>query len=98
MAKKRDISRLIDLETKKSVHINMTRATHSEFRKVLFDQGLSMQGVFEYFASLVAEGDSTALAIVQDAYRQKRDRAIRKVTGKEVDNLYDAISHDDPFS
>ena len=36
-----------DFETRKSVHINLTRGTHAEFRKILFDCSLSMQEVFE---------------------------------------------------
>jgi len=95
--KDKDTQRLIDLETRKSIHINMTRATHSEFRKRLLDYGLSMQEVFEYFASLVAEGDSTASSIIKDAYQGKRDKAIKKVSKREVENLYDAISYEDPF-
>ena len=98
VAKKNRTQRLIDLETRKSVHINMTRATHSEFRKRLLDHGLSMQEVFEYFASLVAEGDSSASLIVKESYYRKRDRALKKVTKKEVENLYDAISCEDPFT
>ncbi len=98
MAKKKETRRLIDFETRKSVHINMTRGTHSEFRKVLLDYNLSMQEVFEYFASLVGENDSDAMSIVLDAYGRKRDRLVKSVTSKEAENLYDAISHDDPFS
>lgn len=97
MAKEKNIRRLVDLETRKSVHINMTRATHSEFRKTLMDLGLSMQEVFEYFASLVAENDSTARRIIEEAYQRKRDKAIKKITEKEAENLYDAISYEDPF-
>ena len=96
MAKK-STQKLIDLETRKSVHINLTRATHSEFRKVLIDYNLSMQEVFEYFASLVAENDSSASSMVREAFSRKRDKAIKKVTAKEADNLYDAISYEDPF-
>ena len=98
MPKNRNVDRLIELETRKSVHINMTRVTHAEFRKILLDYGLSMQEVLEYFASLVAENDSTASIIIRDAYHKKREKAIKKLAGKEVDNLYDAISFDDPFS
>lgn len=89
--------RLIDLETRKSVHINMTRGTHSEFRKVLLDYGLSMQEVLEHFASLVAEDDSKALHIVGEAYSRKRDRQIKKITDLEAENLYDAISYEENF-
>jgi len=75
----------------------MTRGTHSEFRKVLLDYGLSMQEVLEHFASLVAEDDSKALHIVGEAYTRKRDRQIKKITDLEAENLYDAISYEENF-
>ncbi len=89
--------KLIDLETRKSVHVNMTRVTHSEFRKVLLDYNLSMQEVLEHFASLVSEGDSSAMSIVRESYQKKRDKAMKKVSEREAENLYDAISYEDPF-
>ena len=56
-----------------------------------------MQEVFEYFASQVAEEDNYAVKIVMGSYKKKRDKIINKVSKKEVENLYDAISHEDPF-
>ena len=88
--------KIISLETRKSVHVNLTRATHSEFRKVLFDYSLSMQEVFEKFSSLVGENDSVAMSIIEATYKDKRDRVL-KVTLREAENLYDAISEVDPF-
>jgi len=89
--------KIIDLETRKSVHVSLTRAVHSEFRKVLFDHSLSMQEVFEYFAFLVGENDPTGMSIINEVRRVKRDRALRRVTKKEEGNLYDAIVEVDPF-
>lgn len=91
------VQKMIDFETKKSVHINLTRATHSEFRKVLFDYSLSMQEVFEMFASLVGENDASAMSIINEAYRLKRERMVKRVTKQEAKNLYDVISEIDPF-
>ena len=88
--------KIVDFETRKSVHISLTRATHSEFRKVLFDHSLSMQEVIECFAMLVGENDTTAMSIIQETYRTKRDK-ILKITKREAENLYDAISEVDPF-
>ena len=65
--------RLIDFETKKSIHINLSRESHAGFKKFLFDYGLSMQEVFEYFASQVAEEDNYAVKIVMGSYKRKRD-------------------------
>lgn len=88
--------KIIDFETKKSVHINLTRATHTDFRKVLLDYSLSMQEVFERFATLVGEKDSVATSIILETYQAKRDKML-KVTEREAENLYDAISEVDPF-
>lgn len=79
------------------MHINLTRATHSEYRKLLFDYSLSMQEVFELFARLTGEGDSRAIAIVEEAYRNKKDRIVNDFNDTETRNLYDAISEIDHF-
>ena len=91
------IKSVIDFETKKSIHTNLTRATHAGFRKVLLDYSLSMQEVFESFASLVSENDAVAMSIIKETYQLKRDKAIKRVTTQEAENLYDAISEVDPF-
>ncbi len=83
---------IIDFQTRKSVHINLTRATHSEYRKTLLDYSLSMQEVFELFARLAAEGDRRAVSILREAYDNKRNKSISSLNDVEKRNLYDAIS------
>jgi hypothetical protein len=89
--------KIVDFETKKSIHTNLTRATHAGFRKVLLDYSLSMQEVFESFASLVNENDTAAIGIIKEVYQLKRDKSIKRVTNQEAENLYGAISEVDPF-
>lgn len=96
--KDKKVQKLTDFETKKSVHINLTKLTHSRFRTCLFEEGLSMQEVFERFAYLVASGDERAKDILQESKILKRNKTIERLSQNEVDNLYDAISHVDPFS
>lgn len=86
---------IVDFQNRKSVHINLTRATHSEYRKVLFDHSLSMQETFELFARLTAEGDKRAVSIIQEAYENKRSKTIASFNEVEKRNLYDAISEMD---
>ena len=83
---------IIDFQTRKSVHINLTRATHSEYRKTLFDYSLSMQEVFELFARLAAEGDKRAISILREAFENKRTKSVASFNDVEKRNLYDAIS------
>ncbi len=94
----RDIKSVVDFQNRKSVHINLTRATHSEYRKTLLDYSLSMQEVFELFARLVAEGDKRATSILQEAYDNKRNKTIAAFNDVEKRNLYDAISELDEKS
>ncbi len=86
---------IIDFQNRKSVHVNLTRATHSEYRKTLLDYSLSMQEVFELFARLAGEGDKRAVSILQEAYDNKRSRTIAAFNDVEKRNLYDAISEMD---
>ena len=97
MRDKKKIQKLTDFETKKSVHINLSKATHAGFRTTLFEDSLSMQEVFERFAYLVATGDERAREIVSECKIMKRNRTLERLSQNEVDNLYDAISHVDPF-
>ena len=89
--------KLIDLETRKSVHTSMTRTTHTEFRKVLFDFSLSMQEVFERFAFLVGENDSYAMRIIEELSRLKREKVLNQLNEREAENLYDVISEINPL-
>ena len=91
-------NKIVDLETKKSVHVSMTKNTHSQFRKTLLDYNLSMQEVIELFASLAGENDDRAIDIIKQAKDNKRQKTLKKLTDNEVENLYDAISQIDPFS
>lgn len=78
--------------------MSMSTTAHSEFRKRLFDHNVSMQEVLELFAILSGENDERAIDIIKQAKERKRDKALRKFTENEVENLYDAISEIDPFS
>lgn len=95
---KEQIQKITDFETKKSVHINLKKRTHAGFRSLLFEHSLSMQEVFELFASLVANEDQNAIDIVIQAKNKKRQKALERLNQSEVDDLYDAISQIDPFS
>ena len=94
----KDLQRVVDFQTKKSVHVSMSKITHSNFRKVLFDNDLSMQEVLELFASLVSENDDRATVIIKEAKRNKRSKVLESLKESEVEDLYDTISQVDPFS
>jgi hypothetical protein len=89
--------KLIDYETRKSVHISLVKATHTELRKLLFDKGLSMQQVFNRFASMLCEGDEYLEDILDYMVQEKNNKHIKKVTTSDSDTLFDIISEVNPF-
>jgi hypothetical protein len=95
---KKVLNEYVDFETKKSVHINLKKRTHAEFRKALLDLDLSMQEVFENFARLLILEDKRALSIVKEIKSEKRLQILKNIDNIESDNIYDAISEIDPFS
>ena len=94
----KSLQKIVDLQTKKSVHVSMSKDSHTQFRKTLFDFGLSMQEVLELFAQLSGEYDERAIDIIRPAKSNKHQKALKKLTDNEVEDLYDTISQIDPFS
>ena len=76
----------------------MTKATHTNFRKKLFDYDLSMQEVIELFAFLSGENDERAIDIIKQAKDQKRKKILKKFSNDELESLYDTISEVNPFT
>ena len=54
---KKSKKKIIDFETKKTIHFNITREAHSDLRIACFKRRLSMQEVFENLAVRIVEGD-----------------------------------------
>lgn len=80
-----------DFETRKSVHINLTKSTHSELRVLLIRKGLSMQEVFDSFAAKLTSGDERLSFILDEIVSDKREKAIKRVASSDQDSIYRLI-------
>ena len=89
--------RLIDYQTKKSVHINLTKSTHSELRVILLQMGLSMQEVFDRIASMICERDPYMTKTLNEIERLKREKQIKKVSKTDAESIFDLIESENPF-
>ena len=86
---------------RKGVHVKLKKDVHAEFRKKLFEHGISMQKVFNEFARLVANGDNRAMGIVrrlvqrelQAKLQELNEQKHREESLDELDQeaLYDLI-------
>ena len=82
-----------ELETKKSLHINLTIATHKEFKIFGFKHGLSMQEMFEEFASRIADGNVGAVTLMEDLAYKKRSKKTHGMSNMDTELLYSVIEN-----
>jgi hypothetical protein len=83
---------LFAYERRKSLHIALFKGTHLMFKSEVAKYNLSMQEAIEEFASLVAEGDSRAISIIEELLVRKRAGAsTKRILKKNVEDLYDMI-------
>lgn len=91
------MSKLIDFETKKSVHINLTKSTHSGLRIELFERGLSMQEVFNALASAICEGDQYIHSMLDEIQAKKKEKTIKQVTNSDAESIFNVIEDQSPL-
>lgn len=77
--------------TRKSVHINLMKETHAEFRVLSFRKKLSMQAVVEGLVSRLVNGDPALNKIVDRMAEEKKNEEFRKVVGTDAESVYDIL-------
>ncbi len=77
--------------TRKSVHINLMKETHAEFRVLSFRKKLSMQAIVEGLVSRLVNGDPALNRIVDRMAEEKKQVEFRKVVGTDAESVYDIL-------
>ena len=77
--------------TKKSVHINLLKETHSELRVLAFKKQLSMQSIIEGLVSRLVNGDPDLIKIINKIAEDKNNADLRKVIGTDAESVYDLL-------
>ena len=77
--------------TRKSVHINLMKETHAEFRVLAFRKKLSMQAIVEGLVSQLVKGNPSLNKIVDKIADEKRNEEFRKVVGTDAESVYDIL-------
>ena len=77
--------------TRKSVHINLMKETHAEFRVLSFRKKMSMQAIIEGLVSKLVNGDPMLNKIIDKMAEEKKKSEFRKVTGTDAESVYDIL-------
>ncbi len=85
-------------QNNKSVHINMSKGVHTNFRIALLERGLSMQEVFEHLAGEIVCGNLQLNKILDKLEYNKKHRInTKKVTNADAESVFEAIADASPF-
>ena len=87
----------VDFETRKSVHINLTRETHAALRMVTFKHHLSMQEIFEEMARQVVDGQPYMLNLLDVLANRKRTKAVEGFSSTDAESIFRAIEGENPL-
>ena len=87
-----------DFETKKSLHINLTRETHGSLRMICFQNRLSMQEVFEELATQIIEEQPYMLDMMVELSSRKRKKALKKMSHTDAESIFRVIEDGNPLA
>jgi len=87
-----------DFESKKTIHFNITRETHSMLRVSCFKKRLSMQEVFEELSQRIAAESPDMMKLLSDLSEKKRNKMIKKLSETDAQSLFNIIEEDNPIS
>ncbi len=91
-------SAYVDFETRKSLHINLTRETHAALRMICFRNRLSMQEVIEELAIQVIEEQPYMLDMLVDLSEKKRKKAVSRIAKSDAESIFKVIEDSNPFA
>ena len=88
----------VDFETRKSLHINLTRETHAALRMICFRHKLSMQEVIEETAIQIIEEQPYMLDMLIELSEKKRKKAVSRLAKSDAESIFKVIEGSNPFS
>ena len=87
-----------DFESKKTVHFNLTRESHSKLRIACFKMRLSMQEVFEEMCQRIATEQPDVMKILTEISTDKRNKTIKRLSESDAESLFNIIENESPLS
>jgi hypothetical protein len=85
------------MKLKKSLHINMTKGIHTDFKIQCMKKDLSMQEVIEAFAARVASESNDMMRLLDQIKKDKQIKDVKRYTKSDADALFAVLESNNPF-
>ena len=89
------LSRQYDILVKKSVHFNLTKASHTALKIACAARGLSMQETIEAFAKRLEIEDSKMLKFLDEVVEEKKQKSNKVFSKTDVESIFNMIEDED---
>jgi len=100
MRKKRTRASILagEITKKKTVHVEMTKTTHTRLRVKLLQNGeLSIQSVFEEVAQRIGLEDPYMMRLLAKVKTEKRNKVVKQLEESEVEDLFSLLEAQSPL-
>lgn len=98
MAYSKDRRILLDLEKRKTVHIEFPKGVHTDFKIACVRHELSMQEVLIEMATRIALGDPYMTDMMDSIVESKRQKTLHRLGSAEVESLYNVLERESPLA
>jgi len=85
------------MKLKKSLHINMSKDVHSEFKIQCMRRDLSMQEVIEAFATRIASESNDMMRLLELIQKDKQIKDVKRYTKSDADALFATLEANNPL-
>ena len=86
-----------DFESKKTIHFNLTRESHSSLRIACFKMRLSMQEVFEEICQKISSEQADIMKILSQISEDKKNKKIKQLSKNDAESIFNIIEESNPF-
>jgi len=82
------------LHANKCVHIKLSKESHAHLRAKSFYYNISLQEIFNEFASLIVSDDKSAMRIIENLAMRKVNAALEEKPKNKKDQKISELDHD----
>jgi len=87
----------LDIETKKSMHIDLPRKDHSKLRIMAIQNKVSMQEIMRGVITEIVEETPYMMRLLKKIVVNKRKQQISDLKLDDVDSVFDVLEEYNPF-
>jgi len=93
-----EFKKLIDFETRKSLHVSITSEAFKALKIACYNNNLSLQEMMNYFCTMILNEDPTVLEMISQFAYDKRSKKLKNLSKHDEESIYNVLKEINPLS